>query len=150
MAAGEPTGRDEPDAPEASHDPSTPGGSGPSDAPYAGTDGDDPVLSAGVLLSRSPTATPGAATDDQWVLDRLAGLGFAVTEPFGPTFSMTGATSLFCRVFPSAQDDIRARGSGATRREVALPVGDLSHALATPIDDVVAAIFFTADPDYGP
>lgn len=112
---------------------------------------DDPLLSAGVVLSRSATGSggePGFAA--RWIRDRVARAGFEVTEVVNGSFSATGPASLFQRVFVTVADDVADRAQGRSGHEVALPVHDLSVATGASMDAWIDAVFLAAAPDFGP
>lgn len=111
----------------------------------------DPQLSAGVLLRGA--GTRGTQPPDEQVERlrvRMSELGFEVTGSYAGTFSIIGPQSLFTRVFASASREVRQRGQpGGAGAEVELPVDDLAEALGSEAD-AVQAVFFSAQPDFGP
>lgn len=78
-------------------------------------------------------------------------LGFGVGDAYAATFSITAERSVFEQVFSSWPKQRFSQEWLATASEddLELPVGDVRDRLGDLVDSV-AAIYFTARPDFGP
>lgn len=136
----------------------------PSFRPDPTHEADDRVLSASVAMQPvvdMNAGIPATSTEVAYRLPTPAAveriqtafreIGFEVGAEYAGTFSITGARSLFERVFSSWPTDrfSEAALAEASETELELPTSDVADALGDDAEEV-QAVFFTAVPEFGP